>query len=473
MATPGYAPSLAGFFGSMFGYGPGGVTADQQLANNGITGPAQLDQTQSNQDAVQQAQVLAQLQAMAAGTGPSAAQSQLSAGLGQAVGAQQAAAAGASYGQNAAARQRLAAMQGASLAAGAANQAAQTRAREQQAGMQGAGALSSQMRGQSLQGAAANMQGQEMYNQQVAGLYGQEQNQQAQAGMQMQQSLMNALGGAGSMLSPGGGSSVGSGMGSPSAADSGMAAQANDANIASGAGAPVVLAGAAHGGVVSPHMASGGIIAQLLPLLAAASRGAVAGPTPVQTGEHGPEILVPAGHKGRAVLITHPMLLELGRRGRDVVLPLKEGSAPYSPGPTPSHVSARPTAPAPKSVSVKPGALAAMGGRGAVHNPGPGAAPLSPSTRGVVERALAAHGIKMAHGGIEGAPHLVGHLHPGDDSPRLTPRLVPHMKDGGVAPGRGSSISDLMAAIAAHGAFASPALRRARVARAKLAATGR
>ena len=149
-----------------------------------------------------------------------------------------------------------------------------------------------------------------------------------------------------------------------------------------------------------------------------------------ETGEHGPELLVPAGHKGRTVLITHPMLLELGRRGRDIVLPLQDGSAPYHGGPMKREP--RPTTPAPRDPKIKPEAKAALSGRGPQHSPGPGANALSPKTAPVVKDALVKHGLAKAAKGMV-STHIVGRMEPGDKFPRLSPRLMPHMDAGGLS----------------------------------------
>jgi hypothetical protein len=191
---------VSGLLGSLFGYGPSGVSAQNQLAGQGVTGAPQIATGEEEANAAQEGQALQQLQNLASGTGPSAAQSQLSAGLQQSAAQQAALAAGGRYGQNAVLRQRQASETGAGLEAGAANQATQTRAQEQQFGAQAAGSLAGQMRGQSLAGATAQAQLQQDYNQQIANLYGQEQGQQAQAGMQLQNNLLSPGGGVGSLL---------------------------------------------------------------------------------------------------------------------------------------------------------------------------------------------------------------------------------------------------------------------------------
>lgn len=319
-----YDPNLANGLGEFFGYGTSSTPAYQQLQQQGISGVPTISTGEEEQNAAQQSAALAQLQGMAAGTGPSAAQAQLSAGLQQSIAAQQAAAAGGRYGQNAALRQRQASQTGAGLAAGAANQATQTRAQEQQFGAQAAGSLAGQMRQQSLAGATSQAQLQQGYNQQIAGLYGQEQGQQAQAGQNLQNSLTNSLGGLGALTS--------------------------------------LLA---HGGVASGTL--------------------------TRIGERGPELFMP--EHGQAKLIDRPGLVRLGQAGKDVVVPLRKGSAPYHHGPAPMHETSMPSKPAPKNPKVMESAKKAMAGKGKVFSPGPGAAGLSPQTAPIVARAMADHGI--------------------------------------------------------------------------------
>jgi hypothetical protein len=353
---------LSGYFGDLFGYGPGygARNAAGQLAGQGIAGPALPNLSQESQSVAQQQQLLNQLQGMAAGTGPSAAQGQLSSGIQQAIAAQGAAAAGGRYGQNAALRQTAVANQGANLMAGGANQAGNMRAQEMQMGAQGAASVAGQMTGQALQAAGMQQAGQQAYNNQLANQYGAEQGQQAQAGQNLQGSAVSAAG------------------------------------SAAGVGAM------AHGGVEAPHMSSGGlagILAQLAPYVSAAAAHGSAGSGLTQVGERGPELLASADPNEKPSLITHPMLLNLGQQARDVVLPLKKGSAPYQPGPTPMTPSPRPTTPAPQKVAIKGEAQKAMAGKGQTHSPGPGAAGLSPKTAPVVAGTLAKHG-------------MVGNLHP-------------------------------------------------------------
>lgn len=350
------AGSLTGALGNLFGYGVGPTNAATQLQGQGIGGPAFANLGQESGDVAQQQALLAQLQGMAAGTGPSAAQAQLSSGIQQAVAAQQAAASGGRYGQNAALRQQAVANQGANLMAGGANQAAQMRAQEMQTGAQGAAGVAGQMTGQALQAAGMQQAGQQAYNNQLSNLYGAEQGQTAQAGQNLQNSLVGSVGGA-------------------------LAAAMKD------------------GGVAPRHMDSGGlsaILAQLAPYVHAATRHAArgsAGPGMTQVGERGPELLASSDPHERPKLITKPMMLNLGQSARDVVLPLKKGSAPYHPGPEPTTPSPRPTTPAPKHVAIKGEAQKAMAGKGKVHSPGPGAAGLSPKTAPVVAQTLAKHGM--------------------------------------------------------------------------------
>lgn len=369
------ASGLAGLFGNIFGYGVNNTPAAQQLANQGVN-QVQLQTGEEEQNAAAQQMALSQYQQMAAGLGPSAAQAQLSAGLQQSIAAQQAAAQGGRYGQNAALRQRQAAQTGAGLAGGAANQAAQLRAQEQQAGIQGSAATASQMRGQALQAATTQGQFQQQYNQLGAGLYGQEQGQQAQAGIGLQNSL---FGGAGSLVSQGL-----SGLGGGTASTGSLLGSANS-GLASVGQAPVVLAGAAHGAVAG--MAHGGMAGQ-----------------PTYVGERGPELLLP--QNGQAKLIDKPGMVRLGQHGRDIVVPLKKGSAPYKKGSLPKHETKMPSKPAPKQVELLESAKKAMAGKGKVFSPGPGAKGLSPETAPLVAKALADHGIDAK---IQNARQILQH----------------------------------------------------------------
>ena len=343
--------NLGGFFN--YGAGTGMDNATGQLAGQGINGPAQPNLTSYDQQLAQQQQLLTQLQGMAAGTGPSAAQGQLSQAIQQAMAAQNASAAGGRYGQNAATRQQNVGNQAANMQAGAANQAGQLRAQEQQIGAQGAANVAGTMAGQNLQAAGMQQAGQQAYNNQLGTLYGAEQGQNAQAGMALQGSMMNAAGGATSMMA---------------------------------------MAG---GGVTDHH--SEGMKHMALAMShfhAAHGSGGTGGETYV--GEKGPELLTPEDPQQKPSLITHPMLLKLGQHGRDTVLPLEKGSAPYTPGKLPDKVGKRPTTPAPKHPAVKEEAARALKGEVAPHSPGPGAKGLSPQTAPIVQHALDVHGIHPA-----------------------------------------------------------------------------
>lgn len=348
---------LTGLLGQLFGYGPGTGqnNATGQLAGQGIGGPAQPNLTSYDQQLAQQQQLLTQLQGMAAGTGPSAAQGQLSQAIQQAMASQNAAAAGGRYGQNAATRQQNVGNQAANMQAGAANQAGQLRAQEQQTGAQGAANVAGTMAGQNLQVAGMQQAGQQAYNNQLSSLYGAEQGQQAQAGMNLQGSLANGIGQA----------------------------------------TKLAMTGAAQGAVVDHH--SEGMKHMALAMShfhAAHGMGGAGGETYV--GEKGPELLTPEDPQQKPSLITHPMLLKLGQHGRDTVLPLEKGSAPYTPGKLPDKVGKRPTTPAPKHPAVKKEAAKAMAGEVSPHSPGPGAKGLSPQTAPIVQHALDVHGIHPA-----------------------------------------------------------------------------
>lgn len=330
---------LLGLFGALEG-NVNSTPAAAQLAAQGID-PVTLQLAGFNAAGANQNQALNQYQQMAAGGGPSAAQAQLNAGLQQSMAAQQALASGGRYGQNAALRQRQAVQAGAGLQSQAANQAAQLRAQEQQAGIAGSASLSSQMANQQLQAALGQGQLSQEYNKLGAGLYGQEQGQTAQAAANLQGSLFN---GAGSLINQGF-SGVGGGGGPASTGRAGMA----------------------HGGM--------------------AGRG-----QPTAIGEKGPELLLP--EHGQAKLIDRPGVARLGQNGRDVVVPLERGSAPYHPGKVPNHETGRPQKPAPHQAKLLESAKKAMAGKGKVFSPGPGAKGLSPETAPIVAKALFDHGIK-------------------------------------------------------------------------------
>ena len=410
---------LAGLLGQLFGYGSQGQSAASQLSAQGVTGPATPNLTGFNAAQGNEGQLFGTLQGEAAGTGPSSSQAMLSQAIQQALGAQSAAAAGGRYGQNAATRQQGVATQAAGLEGGAANQAAGLRAQERQAGAQGAAALSGQMGQQQLGAASLDEQGKLAYNQQLGNLYGAEQGQTAAAGQALQSSLMNAAGGAMSMGSGMGGGGGGGGSG-PYAG--GSSTPYGGYGQVGGMGGSSIN-GMAKGGVVDHHtegmkhltmalahmheasggdkMAGGGISAlltQLAPMLMAHG-GMGAGKTEV--GERGPELLTSPDKSKKPALIDHPMMLNLGQRSRDVVLPLEKGSAPYHGGEM--REEGRPTTPAPKHPQIKHEAKEALAGRAPIHEPGPGADALSPRTRPIVEKAMAAHGMASA---------LRGPLHP-------------------------------------------------------------
>lgn len=348
---------LSGVMGNIFGYGTEGQNAAGQLASQGVAGPAQINTAQSEQDRQNQQALLSMLTAQAQGTGPSAAQAQLSQGIQATQASQAAQAAGGHYGQNAALRQQGVAAQGAGIQEAGANQAAQLRENQMATGAQQAAGAAGGMRGQDVSQATAQAQLQNAYNQQLGSLYGAEQGQQAQAGQALQSSVMNALGGGASM--------------------------ANNASGTSNLGNAV--AGMAHGGIAGFGM---GGISEILPLLAA--HGALSA-TKTLMGERQPEAMIPLDPKSPARLIDHPMMATMKRPA--AIVPLAKGSAPYTPGPLPSVPGGGPTRPAPRKLNIDPEALAAMAGRGPTHSPGPGGAGLSPRTAPIVGRAMAAHGM--------------------------------------------------------------------------------
>ena len=383
--------SLSQLLGGIFGYGTGGKSAASQLSAQGLTGPATPNLAGFNADQANSQQLLGTLQGEAAGTGPSSAQAQLSQGIQQALGAQSAAAAGGRYGQNAATRQQNVATQGANLEGGAANQAAGLRAQERQAGAQGAAALSGQMGQQQLGAAQLGEQGQLAYNQDLAGLYGQEQGQQAAAGARLQSSLTNAAGAAISSMAKGG---------------------VIDHHTEGMKHLTMALAHM-HEASGGDKMAGGGIsglLTQLAPMLMAKGGASGGSPGKTEVGERGPELLTSPDKSKKPALIDHPMMLNLGQKSRDVVLPLENGSAPYRGGEM--REEGRPTTPAPKHPKIKHEAKEALAGRAPIHEPGPGADALSPRTRPIVEKAMAAHGMASA---------LRGPLHPAVLS-MMTPR---------------------------------------------------
>ena len=295
---------LSGVLGDILGYGPGSQSAATQLAQQGIAGPAQPNLGGFNQDAAQQQALLALLQGQAAGTGPSGAQAQLSSGIQQSIAAQNAAAAGGRYGQNAALRQQNAGNAAAGLEAGGANQAAQLRAQQMAGGAQAASGLSATMGQQQLDAAKLGQAGQQAYNNQISGLYGAEQGQQSQAGQNLQNSAIGMLTGNNASGGAGGGSG----------------------GMLGGLGSYAGIAGFARGG--APHGLS-------------------------LIGEEGPEEVLGV-HSGKKKLADKPQLTRLGVKEPQVVIPLKKGSAPYKGSKMPSKVTAEPSKPLPASAKAAP-----------------------------------------------------------------------------------------------------------------------
>jgi hypothetical protein len=113
-------------------------------------GQANEDRAMSNDARTSQGNALSLYQQAALGNGPSAAQAQLTSGLGQSINANQAMVASARGGQTGLAAMRAAVMGNAMSGQNAANQAAQLRAQEQQAGMAGFSSAANQMRGADL-----------------------------------------------------------------------------------------------------------------------------------------------------------------------------------------------------------------------------------------------------------------------------------------------------------------------------------
>jgi hypothetical protein len=352
--------------GQLFGYGGNGTSAATQLATQGVAGPATPNLGQEQAAVVPQTQLLNTLIQRASGTGPSAAQGTLSQAIQSAMNAQGAAASGGRYGQNAQTRQSQVARNASSIEAGGANAAGNLRANEMNAAAGEAAGTAGQLAGEGLQAAGLGEQGQLAYNQQVGNLYGAEQGQQAQAGQQLQGAALGALGGA----AKGGSNALG-------------------------------LAAMEKGGVSGEdhHMTGMKHLAEAIKHFHMAHGGHIDMGNEVLTGEKGPELLASTDPHQKPALITHPSLLHLGEKGKDVVLPLKKGSAPYHPSAT-AEPEARPTAPAPKHPEVKEEAKKALDGKGKVHSPGPGAKGLSPKTKPVVKKAMKAGGINpqaLAH----------------------------------------------------------------------------
>lgn len=410
---------LGGFLGSVFGYGPSGATALQQLEDQGVQDQyATIDQTQGNAARAQQEANVANLQAEAAGQGPSAAQAQLASGINSAEANQLAASGAGGYGGAPGQAIKRAATVGSAAQANAAGQAAGLKANEMLAGQQGLTGALSGVRQQDLAAATAQAQlqqsGMNQYQSELAGLYGQEQGQQAQGGLALQKSLLGGIGGAiglGAMARGGvrhmdaGGMDLGIGTPAPvafhpysdntdysvhfkpkqqqtqapSKQDVAAADTANTQNYDQAwddysglptSGAPVVLAGQARGGLGHHDR---GVAADELTFL----------------GEHAPEVLV---HGNRATLADHPVLTML--RGGDVVVPLERGSAPYRPGPLPHQVTPPPSRPAPAHVRVASRAASDLRGSTAPAPRQPGVTPLSPRSRPAIENALRRSGVK-------------------------------------------------------------------------------
>ena len=134
-----YDTHMGGYNASMLSNQGGTVNDTFQNLGNGYakTATPPVNYGQANQALGNQQQAMSLYQGAANGTGPSAAQAQLQAGVGQSIQAQQAAAASSRGGFGLANAQHDAAGQAGQLQATAGNNAAQLRAQEQQAGMAG------------------------------------------------------------------------------------------------------------------------------------------------------------------------------------------------------------------------------------------------------------------------------------------------------------------------------------------------
>ena len=312
---PGGGPNgIGGAVGGIFGVGgPGGSAADQ-LNSMGIAGPAQPNLTAEQQAAAQQQQLLAILTGKAAGTGPSAAQAQLQAGV-QAAGANQAAvAAGGRYGQNASLRQQQVANTTAGIEGAGANAAAGLKANEMNAGAAEAAPVGAALASEGLQGAALGEQGQLAYNQQVAGLGAAEEAQSSAASSTLMQDA----------------------AGLPGQAVSGATKLASMSATASAS---------AHGGAFDRPRDGLDLTGE-------------AGPDHDidLTGEAGPEAILGL-RSGKAKLADRPNLAKLGIKEPQVVIPLKDGTADYKGGPMPTKVGRGPTKPLPRGAEPDPSKL--------------------------------------------------------------------------------------------------------------------
>jgi hypothetical protein len=360
--------------GSAFGIGgQPGQTPSQALVAGGYNpniDPAVVAQLAQNRKAQQQLQALQLAQAM--GTGPSATSAATTAATNAGVKGALAAAGTARGNQNPAQALYDASGNAAAMESGAASKIGEMKAAEMGAGEAGLGAtLANENQASLAQGSLA-----QTAQSPVAQLALAKEAQQSAFGQQVLGGLISAAsGGMAQGLGGGGGGGGGGGFGATAggagggAGGFGTVAPSMEGSIDSGA---MLLA--AHGAVV-PGMKTG---------------GAAKHPIDVQTGEHGPEILLALGGHHGPRLIDHPQMLHLGAHGPVAVLPLTKGAAPYHPGPQPSHTSPLPAKapPADFRSHIKPEAVAAMAGKGAVHNPGGGALPLAPNVAPAIHKAL-------------------------------------------------------------------------------------
>ncbi len=328
-------PDLLAPIRQLFGIG-GHSPPSQELDNAGY----QQTTPENDQDRAAQLALLQQLKGAAAGTGPSAAQSQLSDALSQTIQAQSAAAAGGRYGQNVALRQRAVANQGADLASRAANAAAGLRSQEAVQARAQEGGMADQVRAGDL-----GIMGQR--NAAVTGLEGAQEAQRSAFGQQMLGGMISmASGGLGQSLMSGGGG--GGGMGGAMGGMGGI-----------GGGGAMDAGGAA--GMDAGSAAGMGSAADMGMMMAA-----------------------------RGALVDRPTRTVLGERGPEVVIPLAKGSAPYRPGAIPTKPGKRPSKAIPKSARIDPVAAARIAGTAPpAKAPGAGAAPLSPEVYGKLMVALA------------------------------------------------------------------------------------
>jgi len=254
--------------------------ADQSSKFGGYA-PTSLDANQFNQDRGIQSGLATQLQAQAAGGGPSLAQGQLTAATQQGLAGQLAAAAAQQGNQNPGQMARNLSASSAAAAQNLGAQSAQLRSQEQMGAQGQLAGLTGQMAGQDL-----NLAGQNANIANQAGQFNSTSQQNLAGYLQNQNQFQNKMDFASQE------ERNNAGLHSEDSFTKGQVDAQNSANTMGGG----VIGSVINAGGSLMRMATGGIVDR--PTLLGSSRG------PVLTGEAGPEAVIPMGDQAAVVPVT-------------------------------------------------------------------------------------------------------------------------------------------------------------------------